>query len=55
MKVSVIEIDYHPEVLKNMCYILENTSLDVTFFTTEKIYHQVNNGAVFGNFKWVYF
>ena len=55
MKIAIIEIDYHPEVLKNMCNILDDTFMEITFYTTEKIYKQVNDEHVFEKFNWVYF
>ena len=42
MTISVVEIDYHAEVLRNLLLIFENSDYRVKLFTTEKIWKQVN-------------
>jgi len=42
IKVSVLEFDYHPEVLRNTCKILNNDEFIVHIFTTHKIWNETN-------------
>jgi hypothetical protein len=39
---AVVELDYHPEVLRNTCRIMENTGWNLMIVTTETIWKQVN-------------
>jgi len=43
IKISIIEFDYHAEVLRDFCRITENTDFLVRIFTTEKIWSAVGN------------
>ena len=40
-EISVIEFDYHPEVLRDFCKIMENTGFCINIFTTENIWEKV--------------
>ncbi|MGM0478090.1 MAG: hypothetical protein ACQERC_02620 [Bacteroidota bacterium] len=40
-KLIIIEFDYHAEVLRNTCKILENGIFDVDIFTTQEIWSKV--------------
>ncbi|CAG5081025.1 hypothetical protein [Parvicella tangerina] len=42
IKVAIIEFDYHAEVLRNTLHILRQPGIDVTVFTSIKIWEQVN-------------
>lgn len=42
LHIAVIEINYHAEVLRNTCRILEGLSARVTVYTTAKIWKQAN-------------
>ncbi len=40
MKITVIEIDYHAEVLRDLCLLLEEMGVEVELFVKEKILRQ---------------
>ncbi|MCK4677202.1 MAG: glycosyltransferase [Bacteroidales bacterium] len=40
-EISVIEFDYHPEVLRDFCKIMENTDFRINIFTAEDIWGKV--------------
>lgn len=42
MKIIVIEIDYHPEVLRNLLLLLHQSRYNVTVITTHKIWAKVS-------------
>lgn len=42
MKISLIEFDYHPEVLRNTLKILDGASIEVLVFTSAKIWKQAD-------------
>ncbi|GAB4286119.1 MAG: hypothetical protein Kow0068_11640 [Marinilabiliales bacterium] len=52
MKLAIIEIDYHVEVLENTCRILSGSRLQVSVFTTTKIYNQVSKENYEKNIVW---
>jgi hypothetical protein len=41
MKIGIVEFDYHPEVLRNIVLLLQESEHKVTIFTTEKIWNNV--------------
>ena len=38
--VCILEFDYHAEVLRELCFILKDSGLKISIFTTEKIWSQ---------------
>ncbi|MEQ9304948.1 MAG: hypothetical protein RJQ14_13650, partial [Marinoscillum sp.] len=38
IKLLIIEFDYHSEVLRDLCLMCDNSSFEITFFTSEKIW-----------------
>ncbi len=42
LKVAILEFDYHPEVLRNTCMILQDNRMEVLIFTSKKIWNKVN-------------
>lgn len=53
IKLTVLEFDYHAEVLRNTCRIIEGSRIALTVFTTTKIWQQVNlyNDELPNNFQ----
>lgn len=49
----LIEIDYHPEVLHNTCVILKDLPINVSIFTTQKIFEQAEGSKFLGSFNWI--
>lgn len=52
-KIAIIEIDYHAEVLKNTCTILQNTPFEISIYTNEKIARDVKSDKNSSRFQWV--
>ncbi|GAB4324666.1 MAG: hypothetical protein Kow00127_17340 [Bacteroidales bacterium] len=52
-QVTIIEVDYHPEVLYNTCRLLAVTDLKVVVFTKGWIYRQIISDELSGSqFQW---
>ncbi|HMQ08099.1 MAG TPA: hypothetical protein PKC30_12420 [Saprospiraceae bacterium] len=42
MNILLIELDYHPEVLRDTCLLLSHSTHNITLFTTKKIWNKTN-------------
>jgi len=52
MKIAIIELDYHSEVLYSLCKIFEDSEHQLSIFTKKEIFNEFENLNIVEKFNW---